>query len=376
MKRILILTAALLVLATTAQAGDWHSGTTLVCSDCHTMHASVTHTGATGNDTNWETGSWTPTVKLLKGGVNETCLTCHDGNANFPDVLTANNGMYSAADGRSAGALNANSNVTGKDTGAPSYINGHTLGITDVAPGDSGFDPGADGLSCIDCHRPHGDIPAGETVVDILGTTLTGTYRNLNWGNVRSGGTTSLLSISYESDTTVSARDTTVDVHQASSLTGVRYGTNNVNLNEPVGTDSGFGGWCGDCHTNFHSTVGTDPGVGGNITTGDFLRHPQAGVNIGAIGGDHSDLTTFQNKLYRVRVMSADTTTGWGSRNAAWTGGPSTVTPTCLTCHKAHGNGNPFGLIFAEGTTAGTELGEDGDGTYRDLCRQCHVQGG
>lgn len=46
-----------------------------------------------------------------------------------------------------------------------------------------------------------------------------------------------------------------------------------------------------------------------------------------------------------------------------------------MSCHKAHGNRNPFGLIFMTGT--GATVTEDGDGgVYKDLCRQCHTQGG
>ena len=52
-----------------------------------------------------------------------------------------------------------------------------------------------------------------------------------------------------------------------------------------------------------------------------------------------------------------------------------TVTPSCMSCHKGHGNANPFGLIFMTGS--GANVTENGDGgVYKDLCRQCHVQGG
>jgi hypothetical protein len=62
--------------------------------------------------------------------------------------------------------------------------------------------------------------------------------------------------------------------------------------------------------------------------------------------------------------------------------------PGCISCHKGHGNGQPFGLIFANRTIAGmTEEGTPGtfsDGTptgpetaigQRGLCGQCHRQG-
>jgi len=60
-----------------------------------------------------------------------------------------------------------------------------------------------------------------------------------------------------------------------------------------------------------------------------------------------------------------------------WTPGSASEvedhSPTCLTCHKAHGNRNPFGLIFMGNTGRITEEGTTG-GRYVDLCRQCHIQ--
>jgi cytochrome c553 len=54
----------------------------------------------------------------------------------------------------------------------------------------------------------------------------------------------------------------------------------------------------------------------------------------------------------------------------------------CLTCHKAHGNERPFGLIFPDHTDAVVDF-ENGDaaamadGTYpiRNLCVTCHSMG-
>ena len=55
-----------------------------------------------------------------------------------------------------------------------------------------------------------------------------------------------------------------------------------------------------------------------------------------------------------------------------------------MTCHKAHGNQNPFGLVFLDrnATSVGEEGGFGADDTdtsvktgYRNLCGQCHSQG-
>ena len=43
-----------------------------------------------------------------------------------------------------------------------------------------------------------------------------------------------------------------------------------------------------------------------------------------------------------------------------------------MSCHKAHGNTNAFGLVFQTGAA---NPGENGDGTQaKALCGQCHVQ--
>jgi hypothetical protein len=150
------------------------------------------------------------------------------------------------------------------------------------------------------------------------------------------------------------------------------YTMGDVNLNEPNTTDSGFAQWCRSCHTNFHGAVG-GPEIGGTGTPPEeFIRHPSSTANIGAIGGGHSSLTTFANNLYRSMVMSP--TGNWGTQGAVFTSPPTDLTPTCLSCHKSHGNKRPFGLIYILGNAP---LSEDGDGiAVRDLCKQCHRQGG
>ncbi len=36
------------------------------------------------------------------------------------------------------------------------------------------------------------------------------------------------------------------------------------------------------------------------------------------------------------------------------------LTPSCMSCHKSHGNQNAFGLIYMVGTGTVTEQGDDG----------------
>jgi hypothetical protein len=67
-------------------------------------------------------------------------------------------------------------------------------------------------------------------------------------------------------------------------------------------------------------------------------------------------------------------TGAWGIQgDTAWVA-PADLTPTCVTCHKAHGNGNAFGVVYMTGNAPRSE---SGDGTRTtNLCKVCHVQGG
>ncbi len=77
------LTACIALLAAAAfplLGGEWHAGTTNVCTDCHTMHFSQTHNwdGSTPVSTtpqaggNW-LGATGPNMRLLKLPANQLC---------------------------------------------------------------------------------------------------------------------------------------------------------------------------------------------------------------------------------------------------------------------------------------------------------------
>jgi hypothetical protein len=332
MKRIAGMLGALALAALVPMigvAGDYHSGTTLKCSDCHVMHYSQSHSyDTTGAAASEPLGGSGPYDQLLRDGVNNLCMSCHNGQSNAPDVVGAHGNGYV----RMAGALN--------ELGDEGEETGHTLGSTADAPG--GTWDNASGLGCTDCHTPHGNSY----------------YRNLrdDVGDYSAGGVT----LTYATGT----NDTTnADVFQtANTPMATHYAFSNVNFNEPVTTASEYATFCKGCHTNFHGAKGG--GELGGATGVLWKRHPTNDADIGAVGdATHSDLATFTGKTNKVKVMS---------KSGVWSPPAADNTPSCMTCHKSHGNQNPFGLIYMEG---GGTVDEEGDGgTLRDLCKQCHVQ--
>ncbi|MCY2958967.1 MAG: hypothetical protein NTY35_02290 [Planctomycetota bacterium] len=344
-----------LLLAAPALAGDYHKGATLACAQCHVMHFSQTH-GYNANGTGFFTplGGAQPHTFLLRDEVNNLCLACHDNNAFAPDVYGPNNSGNEPTSIRLAGYLNRVGDVT---SGFESQ--GHTLDSLADAPGSSPLWSADDengagkGLNCVNCHHQHGSAS---------GVTGGNAYRNLRTrvGNVTTGAPGYV-------DYAVGTNDLTKDVFERGASD---YDEAQVDWNEPDTSASAIASYCAGCHSNFHGALGgtqvggAPDGPGGAYE--EFIRHPSAGVNIGAIGGGHSSLTVYNARTNKVKVMSA---------LGVWNpGGANDVTPTCITCHKAHGNGNAFGLIFRSGSGTKTENGDSNGTRLENLCAQCHVQ--
>lgn len=336
---VLALSVALGLLgATGAGAGEYHFGATLLCSDCHTMHYSQRHAYDSGDPRSPALPSGGPREYLLLNADSQLCLGCHDGQTFAPDVLGANTGTHV----RQAGAL-----TTG--TAPHEAWKGHTIGPRATPPGGSM----AIRLQCYNCHTAHGNAY----------------YRNL---------VNSTSHVTYAKGT----NDTSKAVFLRSWTLGAiatNYAVDNVDFNEPDPRRSEMSQFCKGCHTDFHGAQ-SDLNMGGTGGTG-WLRHPAGDANIGAAGGGHSSLAQFRTARYRVKVMSPSG--DWGTQGEEWPAAPGNLTPSCMSCHKAHGNQNPFGLIFLSRSAA--SLGEEGGYApgqaqdtvtgLRNLCGQCHVQG-
>ena len=331
MKRLIVIPLLLAGMATVAMAGDYHRQLTLVCSDCHIMHYSQSHGYTPGGSVFPVPEAGGPFAALLRAeDVNKTCLACHNGQSWAPDVFGDN---ILAGTNRLAGGLNAKSGHGLANDAGYDEIDGHTLYETALPPGSAGtaYVPGAEGLECSNCHSVHGSV----------------SYRNLQLRGIFAGDT-----VSYA----VGSNDLTKDVFERSARA---YTVADVDYNEPDVSGSRYAQWCKTCHVEFHGAI-TDANMGDGT---DWKRHPQSTVNISV----SSATSRWRVNTNHVKVMDSQ---------GLWlgTGTNTTLTPSCMSCHKAHGNKNAFGLIFMSGT--GTRSEEGDGGVYKDLCRQCHSQGG
>jgi hypothetical protein len=285
------------------------------------------------------------------------------------------NSNASPTQGRQAGALNQTGGV---DTYAEWM--GHTLGSLSMPPGydptkvgltANFYDPGTEGLECLSCHIQHGSATVYRNLAPRSFATPTFVLNITNdttkdvWINVAS---------TYTAGTGVAA--TFNDVFDRAKINFNRNDTT-VGLNK---TSNGMDNFCGTCHGNFHGGPG-DTNIGATPAALDgFIRHPTSQVTIGVAGGSttaggqgyggHSTLTRYTTATTKVKTYS---------NNTDWTN----ASPGCITCHKGHGNNNPFGLIFLNrNATSVDEQGgwlasqtHDTQTGLRNLCGQCHSQG-
>jgi predicted CXXCH cytochrome family protein len=364
MRKLTLILAVLALSALPMMAqSNYHYNENMNCSDCHSMHASAHNNltdGSAITDPNTTPGTvinpYYPTPNpgpghhaLLKAA--DVCATCHDGKTWAPDVIGDNVNTYA----RSAGGTREGT------TGG-----GHKIGSTLGAPGYDGtnvgnYFPAGTTLECASCHSPHG----GAGFRNLVPYAMRGAVGAANAAFVTP---TVAKAAAFDATRDVTILDgNTYTFGQGAAAMATYYGKNKtvysrnaagITFNGSTSSNR-MDQFCGVCHGAFHGGL-----IGDQVGDGvDFVRHPTSVVTMADAAHGAPNTTFNANAQANIKVFQVAAT-------------PSNTldSPGCISCHKAHGSNNPFGLIYPNRTIV--DPSEDGAGNYKDLCKSCHSMGG
>lgn len=397
---------------TDALAGEYHNAggrgefdgdETLACAQCHIMHGTQ---GGGGVPNMLYGGDADLNVKLLRAAsVMDLCLTCHEANAlgmsspTPPDVFNNDNSVYVPSGGDYA------------NRGVVNEPNRHSIGLDfdDVSlaiTGPPGHDPAAPGgpwsdvttsrgntFNCIYCHNQHGNknyrnlrynpgVPSDDYDGSPTAVNVSYAMYDLDvasmWTNCSDGGTVANGCDVYNDEDRSNPALNRIKFDRPSVTFGRK---NTIEWNR-------MSEWCGKCHSNFFGESGDatvsmgGAGPDGAVGPGDdnasgnaWVRHPVGDIYIGQGTNNHNDNTL----LNASGVRYADDTY------------PSSVSaddqPFCLSCHYAHGGGNPntgtadatadhSNLVRVDTSNVLNLLSthDPSTGLMRNTCNACHNQ--
>lgn len=329
-KRLFI---SLLIAAIPAAAlgGEYHTGQSLICSDCHIEHASI------------RGEQQQPEGFLLKvsGGEVPLCLSCHNGsNGQAPDIVSSGNST--------APTLNVSTSYQSKFGSSAGFFQGdvltsenpfgHDLQRMGQTPLSNSFSPPS-GLKCSSCHDPHGSA----------------NYRNLRSDPNPNHPGTSDVRLGVDVKESVAVNAISPNPAQAYDSDNVSfYATNNLNA------------WCADCHDQLSANHGAD-------APAHFMKHP-VGVDMAPGNGRHLDVNNWLSGVIGAATGFGlgleDGTSGvprvrFGSPTGSNTAASSGDTVLCVTCHKAHGSKYKSAIAWPYRADANDS---------RSGCQQCHCQ--
>ncbi len=291
----------------TGHAGSmpsFHNADQLICSKCHTIHYSEDN--ALPADA--EAGGPFSQL-LLKSSTTDVCLICHQGPLNSnstgaPRVLTDDGSM-----GTNYPSLSGGDFYYSKTDQRKGHNPGGSVGTDSILTQSPGGTFTSADESCVSCHDPHGGSPAN-------------TYRLLK---KKPAGWTGADLI----------------------VTGDEGHPGGDEEADPPAYNTGFGAWCGACHSGFHGSDVTDSDVGDGT---DWIRHPVDAPLGTEIAGNYGATPAW---LYPVQDVDSN-----GSVS-------STDQVFCLSCHRSHGTPYLSGTRWDSAQPSGAGAG----------CNKCHAKG-
>lgn len=371
-------------------AGEYHATSeetqtgseTLACSQCHTMH------GSQGGQSLLYEGSGTYPKLLRASSILNLCKYCH--GENNPGPVGWDSRTPPQVFNNQLGYIPSGGDF--KDRNYASERNRHSVG-TDVSslppPGYTGTWSDVTSkfsaeFNCLYCHDQHGNT----------------NFRNLRYdpGDPANDSPTSpnRVEVTYAYNPSSDPNDNTKDVNYwgagADTSPENKFTRTRVRFRRsPVDNDSparGIAAWCGKCHVQFYGASGASNMGGtsssGGVGAGDdnssssspWIRHPVTDMNLTtATSNLHADLSNWSGVSGRVRHIDPDGTPGNGDDE-----------PFCLTCHYAHGGGNPNNatdptldhsnlvMVDGSGTINLDSSYSTSSGRMRNVCQQCHNQ--